>query len=725
MIKVSVIVVNYKADAAVARLVASLPKKSWLEVIVVDNTVKNIGFGKAVNLAAQTARGRYLLLLNPDCEIVAGAIEAMLKKIASDDRIGIVGSQLLDQDMKPYLSFTKQPTKMGSPMVMSFMNTLFPNNMYSTSHEYNNCSLDKERRVESISGAAMMIPATVFKTVGGFDDRFFLYWEDYDLSARIRNAGYAIVFFPAAKIVHHQGHSASQVPVFSRYAFRSSRFAFFSKHHGLVYATLLETWLVLTEEWRLWLILLLAAFLRFDRLADLMPLIGDQGRDMLAALDGLKNGTLPLLGIPSSVPRFAQGPLSIWLFMGVFSLFGFDPVWAGYAAAGLGLMVVFAVYIATEWYFGRLAATLAALVLALSPLAVAQSRLAYHTNPIPLMSLFFLLALWKKPSSMWSYFAVGLTFALVFQFELAAVPLLVLVAFYVNYETYSKRISLFTKASVALGGILVGLLPQVIYDLTHGFKQLGLFGVWLGYRFISFFGFDPEHVVSPAKTSLVLERFGEYGTRFLAHEAPYFAFGLFLLLIYHGLVRLKKPLRLTRQERYLWIWLLCLMIGFLIHGGPSEAYFPTLFVPVAMLLGIGITVLPQKIRVIGLGVFLAVFVHNALSLYRSDYFVATNKNHITQAYYGQPLAAQMLVVSHLNQLAQGRVVVFEAVGPGSEHASSVDNFRFLWRLYADPVTQPGLMRVFFFTDDKDYIVPNSVVYRMQGAAYAVIDEPGL
>jgi N-acetylglucosaminyl-diphospho-decaprenol L-rhamnosyltransferase len=722
MIKLSVIVVNYKADAAVARLLASLPNKPWLEVIVMDNSVRNVGFGKAINLAVQTAKGTYILLLNPDCEILPGAIEALLKKAALHKQIGIVGPQLVDHTMTPYISFSRQPTKLGSPWVMSFLNTLFPNTIYSKYHEYNNCSLNAERQVESISGAAMLIPAVVFREVGGFDERFFLYWEDYDISARIRAAGYSIVYFPVAKVIHHGGYSASQEPVFSRYAFRSSRFAFFSKYHGLTYATLLEAWLVLTEEWRLWLILLLAAFLRFDRLVDLMPLIGDQGRDMLAALDGLKSGTLPLLGIPSSVPRFAQGPLTIWLFMGVFSIFGTDPVWAGLLAALLGLLVVFGVYLAVEWHFGKLAATLAALFLALSPLAVTQSRLAYHTNPIPLMSLLFLLALWRQPRNGWSYFWVGLTFALLFQFELAAVPLLALVALYVKYEKSSTQMALLLKARAAVAGIFIGLLPQVIYDLTHGFKQLGLFGVWLGYRLISFFGFDPEHVVSPAKASLVFNRFAEYGTRFLAHDAPYLALSLLLLLLYHGILTLRKPRLLTRQVRYLWGWIFFLILGFLIHGGPSEAYFPTLFVPVAMLMGIGITVVPYKVRVISIALFLVVFVHNALTLYQHDYFVANTSHQHTKVLYGQALESQMLVILHLKQLAQGKEVVFDAIGPGSEHASSVDNYRLLWQLYGSQVHQSGLLRVYVFTDDTDYVVPGSVIYRQHGIVYAVMDE---
>jgi GT2 family glycosyltransferase len=356
MIKLSIIIVNYKADENVKRLLSSIPKHRAYEAIIVDNTIHNRGFSKACNEGVVKAKGTYLLFLNPDCVILPGAIELMLKKIEKEPTIGILGPQLLDASKKPYLSFSKQPSKRAAPIYLSFMNKIFPNNKYSIDYEYRNYSLNEENQVENISGAAMMMRKTVFEKVGGFDERFFLYWEDFDLSKRVASAGYSVLYFPKAKIIHEGGQSSKQDQGLARQAFRSSRFTFFKKYYGMVYALFLETWLTLFEEWRFVLIIILAAFLRFDRLPELMPLIGDQGRDLLAALSAWQSKTLPLLGIPSSIPRFHQGPLSIWFFAAVFGLFGIDPVYAGYFSAMVGLLAVAGTYLLVERHYGRLAA---------------------------------------------------------------------------------------------------------------------------------------------------------------------------------------------------------------------------------------------------------------------------------------------------------------------------------------------------------------------------------
>lgn len=666
MTELTIIIVKFKHEARLKICLDSIPKKKSWQVIVIDNSIQNRGFGAACNLGAKQAEGQYLLFLNPDTVVSESAIKELIKQLKNNPQIGIIGPQLRDRNKLAYLSFTQQPTLKSAFFVYSIINTWWPNNKFSRAYWYRGQSLDQERRVESISGAAMMMRRVDFEAVGGFDEQYFLYWEDADLCRRISSYGKTIVYNPKAKIQHDKGGSTKPEAYEVKRWFKKSRTQYFRKHFGLPYALSLELWLTALEEWRLLLIIALATWLRFDRITTMSPLIFDQARDYLAAWEGLRQKELPWLGIPSSLPRFKQGPVYIWILMGVFFLFGVKGEAAAVMAASLGLLAVLGTYLLADRYWGRTPATIAALLLATSPLAVAHARMAFIINAIPLMSVIYLWQLSKPYRNRWNLFGVGLSFALLFQFELALWPLLLLGIAYIWQQR--RAIKPWGKGMLAwLAGLGLGLLPQVIYDLTHRFQQLALFIGWTGYRLLRGVGLGSGSIGNFGSPSHALQLMGEYLIKLTSWDRPILSF-IFILINGYGLAWYLKKKPQDNLVTMAFFWIFCLLIAFIIHGNPSEAYFPGFFIPVVLLTGWAVGQMPKNGRQVASGVMVIIALSNAWLLIDGQK---------TKATYGIPLTYQKQIAHYIRQESKGRDLTIRALGPGSEFSSFLDNYRFL------------------------------------------------
>lgn len=335
---------------------------------------------------------------------------------------------------------------------------------------------------------------------------------------------------------------------------------------------------------RFWFVLvtviMLATWLRFWQLDSNAIFFGDAARDVLAADQALQTKTIPLLGIPSSVPRFRQGPLSVWISMGVMAVAGPHVFPVALVFAFLSVLAVILLYevvtVALDAKTGLLAATL----LGISPLAIAHARMAYHITPIPLFTVVWLASVWwwwrGGKHGLW---LATLSWALVFQFELAMAPLVLLIP----YIWWRRRQLSTPKELVAAGtALLVGLAPQIVFDLTHGFQHLGGFALWVGYR-LAKVGIAAEahlQVVSHGG----LPNFYHYFSRIVTVDQPLWVglAGVALVAVTWQWFKLWRQQRLPPLIEITGIATLVLTAGYLVHGSPSEAYFPPylIFLPV-------------------------------------------------------------------------------------------------------------------------------------------------
>lgn len=229
IIDVSIIIVNYKTINLLTAAVDSIIAKSIdisYEIIVVDNNsgdnsaqiiqerynqnvvyiqlVENVGFGRANNEGIQIAKGRNILFLNPDVILLNNAIKILSNFLDKHANVGVVGGNLYTKEGKPNVSFNRVlPSifdEIDQASLRIFSRLRFGKNNFFNYTQY-------PLNVGFIVGADMMVPKSVLNEVGIFDPAFFMYYEETELTWRIRHAGYKIINVPQSHIIHLEGQS--------------------------------------------------------------------------------------------------------------------------------------------------------------------------------------------------------------------------------------------------------------------------------------------------------------------------------------------------------------------------------------------------------------------------------------------------------------------------------------------------------------------------------------
>jgi GT2 family glycosyltransferase len=258
---VSVIIVNWNSKDYVRRCLSSLSKHSQnirLEVVVVDagsfdgcdemlaqkfpstifvQSPENIGFARANNLGVRHSRGRYLLLLNPDTELMENSIRILRDQFRSLPNAGVIGCRLLNSDQTLQKSCVQAfPTVLNQLLDAEFLRARFPN-----SRLWGITALNSPRRgpaeVEAISGACIFVSREVFDQVGGFSQNYFMYGEDLDLCFKINQAGYRVYHTGETNIIHHgRGSSRQDSQDRSDVIMRESVYRFLRLNRGIASA---------------------------------------------------------------------------------------------------------------------------------------------------------------------------------------------------------------------------------------------------------------------------------------------------------------------------------------------------------------------------------------------------------------------------------------------------------------------------------------------------------
>lgn len=247
MMEVSIIIINYNTKRMLADCLSSVYNNTQgieFEVIVVDNAstdgseqyirslfpqVKwinsggNIGFGRANNLGAKYAMGKYLFLLNSDTLLLNNALKAFYSYAEShkDENLGVLGCWLCDNEGKPNNSFGEFPT---------------PNSeiryLLGKIGIKKQCNIEEGFDVDYIIGADMFIHRNVFEKFGGFDPNFFMYYEETDLQYRMAHKGYVRRIIDTPHIVHLEGGSFSNKGLtFNRFVMAQKSYNYYLRKH--------------------------------------------------------------------------------------------------------------------------------------------------------------------------------------------------------------------------------------------------------------------------------------------------------------------------------------------------------------------------------------------------------------------------------------------------------------------------------------------------------------
>jgi hypothetical protein len=194
----------------------------------------NVGFGRAVNQAVASSRAPLLLLLNPDCQLSAGATATLRAVLGAEPECAIVGPRILDPDGAVQGSARGDPDmltglfgrKGALRALMPFLSVAKRNVVVDDAVRSGASSVV----VDWLSGACLLVRRDAFLAAGGFDERFFMYWEDADLCRRLRAQGFTIRYVPGATAVHKVGRSSQTARRSSIRAFHRSAYLYYSTH---------------------------------------------------------------------------------------------------------------------------------------------------------------------------------------------------------------------------------------------------------------------------------------------------------------------------------------------------------------------------------------------------------------------------------------------------------------------------------------------------------------
>lgn len=231
--RVGVVTVSYDSQDVLAEFLASVPaaSDSPLHIVVADNKPepggevqrvteahgahwlpqpRNLGYGGAINagVASLPAEVAWVLVSNPDVALTAGSIDTLIATGESDARIASVGPAVLNEDGTVYPSAREVPslrTGVGHAMFTNF----WPSNPWTRRYRNDVEGAVARRDAGWLSGSCVLVRRSAFDSIGGFDEGYFMYFEDVDLGFRFGKAGYRNVYEPNARVVHTGAHSTT------------------------------------------------------------------------------------------------------------------------------------------------------------------------------------------------------------------------------------------------------------------------------------------------------------------------------------------------------------------------------------------------------------------------------------------------------------------------------------------------------------------------------------
>ncbi|MGQ4616591.1 glycosyltransferase [Nocardia sp. R7R-8] len=211
---------------------------------VIRNT-RNVGLAAAINQGAAATGGQWILVANPDTKLTSGSIAAPIETAKTDDRIGMIGPRIVRLDGEPYPSGRRFPSP-AVGIVHALLGGIWPGN--PATRRYFGVPVTEVSDVDWISGCCMLFRREAFEAVGGFDDRYFLYFEETKVALDMHRGGWRVVLDPRVEIRHREGGSMRSAPFRKVHSHHRSALRFYCDYHQgspwIVFAPLVAAGLV-------------------------------------------------------------------------------------------------------------------------------------------------------------------------------------------------------------------------------------------------------------------------------------------------------------------------------------------------------------------------------------------------------------------------------------------------------------------------------------------------
>ncbi len=235
-----VVVDNASSDPEVENVRASFPNITWVQL------PNNLGFSAAVNAGAAVADGELYLLLNPDTEVDPGGIAGMVEAFLRIPDAGAMGYRQVDEHGELQLSVGLEPgyfNELGRKLLQR---------RFDRGGRWARAVVERwlgvTRRVSWVAGSALMVRRDAFEVVEGFDEGFFLYFEDIDFCLRLSAAVGPVYFEPGVTLIHRRGQSAKTSQGAAAAAYRRSQLYFWGKHRGRLHQRVMKGYLRLRGQ---------------------------------------------------------------------------------------------------------------------------------------------------------------------------------------------------------------------------------------------------------------------------------------------------------------------------------------------------------------------------------------------------------------------------------------------------------------------------------------------
>ncbi|MCA0987055.1 glycosyltransferase family 2 protein [Guptibacillus algicola] len=231
------VVDNNSEDGSVGAVLEQYPD------VILYNPKKNLGFAKANNHAIRNSDSNFVFLLNPDTILFEQTLYKMVEYIndSKNKNVAAIGCKLLNTDYSTQASCRKFPTVLSYSFITLKLHHVFPNFKHYKEYLMDDFDYKQVKNVDQIMGACMLIRREVISELNGFDENFWIWFEEVDLCKRIKEKGWDIHFYPFSEMIHYQGQSFNKLLTLNRQKiFNKSMIQYFSKHHSKIAVKLLK-----------------------------------------------------------------------------------------------------------------------------------------------------------------------------------------------------------------------------------------------------------------------------------------------------------------------------------------------------------------------------------------------------------------------------------------------------------------------------------------------------
>lgn len=245
--RVTAVIVNYNSGRWLARCIESLrgPGRSAPSVVVIDNAStdgsvdildvdenltlrrahRNLGFGRGVNQALRKVDTEYLLIVNPDCLLTPDSLARLVEELDRHPDAALASGRVFDMSGRE-----QRGSRRRLPNRRQILSEVMPFSRVNGIDLTHESVTDQPTDVDAVSGACMLVRTSTLKDIGGFDPRFHMHFEDLDVMARLRDAGWRVRLVPSVFVSHAGGVSSQRRPLAVLWAKHQSLWRYLNKH---------------------------------------------------------------------------------------------------------------------------------------------------------------------------------------------------------------------------------------------------------------------------------------------------------------------------------------------------------------------------------------------------------------------------------------------------------------------------------------------------------------